>query len=176
MNLKIFKLFIFILYLLSPTLTYSIEHPNIKNIILYKEPKKLENIVFKNNKGEIIKLSKFRNKLVVLNFWATWCAPCREEMPSLDQLASNKNFKNISVIPINIGRESQSKSEIFFKEINIVNLNIYYDSSTELPNKLSLRGVPTTILVNKNGEEFARILGAVDFKNKELINWLNKYD
>ena len=176
MNLKIFKLFIFILYLLSPTLTYSIEHPNIKNIILYKEPKKLENIVFKNNKGEIIKLSKFRNKLVVLNFWATWCAPCREEMPSLDQLASNKNFKNISVIPINIGRESQSKSEIFFKEINIVNLNIYYDSSTELPNKLSLRGVPTTILVNKNGEEFARILGAVDFKNKELISWLNKYD
>ena len=176
MNLKIFKLFIFILYLLSPTLTYSIEHPNIKNIILYKEPKKLENIVFKNNKGEIIKLSKFRNKLVVLNFWATWCAPCREEMPSLDQLASNKNFKNISVIPINIGRESQSKSEIFFKEINILNLNIYYDSSTELPNKLSLRGVPTTILVNKNGEEFARILGAVDFKNKELIKWLNKYD
>ena len=176
MNLKIFKLFIFILYLLSPTLTYSIEHPNIKNIILYKEPKKLENIVFKNNKGEIIKLSKFRNKLVVLNFWATWCAPCREEMPSLDQLASNKNFKNITVIPINIGRESQSKSEIFFKEINIVNLNIYYDSSTELPNKLSLRGVPTTILVNKNGEEFARILGAVDFKNKELIKWLNKYD
>ena len=176
MNLKFFKLFIFILYLISPTLTYSIEHPNIKNIILYKEPKKLENIVFKNNKGEIIKLSKFRNKLVVLNFWATWCAPCREEMPSLDQLASNKNFKNISVIPINIGRESQSKSEIFFKEINILNLNIYYDSSTELPNKLSLRGVPTTILVNKNGEEFARILGAVDFKNKELINWLNKYD
>ena len=176
MNLKIFKLFIFILYLLSPTLTYSIEHPNIKNIILYKEPKKLENIVFKNNKGEIIKLSKFRNKLVVLNFWATWCAPCREEMPSLDQLASNKNFKNISVIPINIGRESQSKSENFFNQINIKNLNIYYDSSTELPNKLSLRGVPTTILVNKNGEEFARILGAVDFKNKELISWLNKFD
>ena len=176
MNLKIFKLFISILYLLSPTLTYSIEHPNIKNIILYKEPKKLENIVFKNNKGEIIKLSKFRNKLVVLNFWATWCAPCREEMPSLDQLASNKNFKNISVIPINIGRENQSKSENFFKEMHIKNLNIYYDSSTELPNKLSLRGVPTTILVNKNGEEFARILGAVDFKNKELIKWLNKYD
>ncbi len=176
MNSKFFKLFIFILYLLSPTLTNSIEHPNIKNIILYKEPKKLENIVFKNNKGEIIKLSKFRNKLVVLNFWATWCAPCREEMPSLDQLASNKNFKNISVIPINIGRENQLKSENFFKEMDIKNLNIYYDSSIELPNKLSLRGVPTTILVNKNGEEFARILGAVDFKNKELISWLNKFD
>ena len=69
------------MYLISPTLTYSIEHPNIKNIILYKEPKKLENIVFQNNKGDIIELSKFRNKLVVLNFWATWCAPCREEMP-----------------------------------------------------------------------------------------------
>ena len=65
MNSKFFKIFIFILYLISPTLTYSIEHPNIKNIILYKEPKKLENIVFQNNKGDIIKLTKFRNKLLV---------------------------------------------------------------------------------------------------------------
>ena len=176
MNSKFFKLFIFILYLISPTLTYSIEHPNIKNIILYKEPKKLENIVFKNNKGEIIKLSKFRNKLVVLNFWATWCAPCREEMPSLDQLASNEIFKNISVIPINIGRESQSKSENFFNEINIKNLNIYYDSSIDIPNKLSLRGIPTTILVNKNGEEFARIIGDINFQDKKFVKWLLKYD
>ena len=176
MNSKFFKLFIFILYLISPTLTYSIEHPNIKNIILYKEPKKLENIVFQNNKGDIIKLSKFRNKLVELNFWATWCAPCREEMPYLDELASNKDFKNILVFPINIGRESKEKAENFFKEINIKNLNLYYDSSIELPNKLSLRGVPTKILVNKNGEEFSRILGAVDFKNKELLSWLNKFD
>ena len=176
MNSKFFKLFIFILYLISPTLTYSIEHPNIKNIILYKEPKKLENVVFQNSKGDIIKLSNFINKLVVLNFWATWCAPCREEMPYLDELASNKDFKNILVFPINIGRESKEKAENFFKEINIKNLNLYYDSSIELPNKLSLRGVPTTILVNKNGEEFARILGAVDFKNKELLSWLNKFD
>ena len=97
-------------------------------------------------------------------------------MPYLDELASNKDFKNILVFPINIGRESKEKAENFFKEINIKNLNLYYDSSIELPNKLSLRGVPTTILVNKNGEEFARILGAVDFKNKELLSWLNKFD
>ena len=63
MNSKFFKLFIFILYLISPTLTYSIEHPNIKNIILYKEPKKLENVVFQNSKGDIIKLSNFRKSL-----------------------------------------------------------------------------------------------------------------
>ena len=176
MKLLTLKFILILLYLISSSSSYAIQELNMNNLVIHKDPKKVEKINFQNISNETINLSKFENSLIVINFWATWCAPCREEMPYLDELASNKDFKNILVIPINIGRENKEKSENFFKEINIKNLNIYYDSSIELPNKLSLRGVPTTILVNKNGEEFARILGAVDFKNKELLSWLNKFD
>ena len=98
MKINLFKLIIIIVYLISPGSVYSIEHPNLKNIIFHKEPKKLDNIEFKNSKNEIIKISDFKNKLIILNFWATWCLPCREEMPSLDNLSNNPEFKNFQLM------------------------------------------------------------------------------
>ncbi|MDC0059964.1 TlpA family protein disulfide reductase, partial [bacterium] len=86
------------------------------------------------------------------------------------------NLNNLKIFPINIGREDASKSEFFFEELNIKNLDIYIDAPTTLAKKFSLRGVPTTILVNKQGKEFARIMGSIDFNNKEFINWLKTYN
>ena len=97
-------------------------------------------------------------------------------MPSLDALQSNSNFNNLKIFPINIGQEDVSKSVHFFNELNIQNLNIYFDSPITLAKKFSLRGVPTTILFNKEGKEFARIIGSIDFNNKEFINWLKLYN
>ena len=68
------------------------------------------------------------------------------------------------------------KSEFFFKELDIKNLNIYFDAPITLAKKFSLRGVPTTILFNKKGEEFARIIGSIDFNDEEFINWLKSYN
>ena len=150
----IFIKFLLLFYLLSPDSLYAIDHPNIKNLILHKEPKKLENFEFKNVEKQDLKLSDFTNKLLLINFWATWCAPCRDEMPSLDII----------------------KSIRFYEEIKIKNLKIYYDDTLDLPKKFLLRGIPTTILINKSGEEFARILGTIDFQDINFINWLKKYD
>ena len=113
---------------------------------------------------------------MILNFWATWCAPCKEEMPSLDRLQSNSNFNNLKIFPINIDPEDITKSKFFFKELNIKNLEIYFDAPVTLAKKFSLRGVPTTILFNKEGHEFARILGFIDFNDEEFINWLKLYN
>ena len=173
---KFLKIFILLLYVLSPTSTYSIDQLNFKNLSIHNNPKKLEKIEFKNFKNETIKLSDFESKLIILNFWATWCFPCREEMPSLDRLMVNKEFKNLEIIAINVGRESISKSKKFYNDINIQNLAIYYDDTLHLPKKLLLRGIPTTLLINKNGEEFARILGEINFADKKFIEWLKKYD
>ena len=123
-----------------------------------------------------VNLDDFKGKLLILNFWATWCAPCREEMPSLDDLQSNSNFDNLKIFPINIGQENLSKSDSFFKEIGIQNLEIYFDAPITLAKKFSLRGIPTTILFNKKGEEFGRIMGSIDFNNLEFINWLKQYN
>ena len=123
-----------------------------------------------------VNLDDFKGKLIILNFWATWCAPCREEMPSLDSLQANTKLDNLKIFPINIGQEDRSKSKIFFEELNIKNLDIYIDAPITLAKKFSLRGVPTTILFNKEGKEFARIIGSTDFNNEGFINWLKLYN
>ena len=174
--IKFFKLFIVLLYVLSPTSTYSIDQLNIKNLVIHNKPKKLEKLEFKNIENETILLADFKNKLIVLNFWATWCLPCRDEMPSLDNLAVNQELKNLEVIAVNIGRENVTKAKEFYIETNIQNLKIYYDKSLNITKKLLLRGIPTTIFINKNGEEFARVIGEVNFEEKKFINWLKEYD
>ena len=96
------KLFIIFIYLISSSSAYSIEVPKIKNLILHKQPKKLENIEFQNINNKLMKLNDFKDKFLIINFWATWCAPCREEMPSLDKLSIEKNFNNLELSLIHI--------------------------------------------------------------------------
>lgn len=97
-------------------------------------------------------------------------------MPSLDNLQKNINLNNLKIFPINISQESLPKAESFFKELNIKNLDIYFDSPITLAKKISLRGIPTSILFNKEGKEFAKIIGPIDFNDKEFINWLKLYN
>ena len=152
------------------------EIPDIKNIIISKELKKYENLRFLDDKSNELKISDFEGKLILLNFWATWCGPCKEEMPSLDLLQKNKNLDNLKIFPINIGQDSFEKANSFFNDLEVKNLNLYFDSSITLAKKFSLRGIPTSILINKNGFEFARIVGSIDFKDEEFIKWLSKYN
>ena len=97
-------------------------------------------------------------------------------MPSLDNVQKNINLNNLKIFPINISQESLPKAESFFKELNIKNLDIYFDSPITLAKKFSLRGIPTGILFNKEGKEFAKIIGPIDFNDKEFINWLEFYN
>ncbi|MDC1344111.1 TlpA family protein disulfide reductase [Pelagibacteraceae bacterium] len=170
------KLLLIFIYLITSNNSYALEKPNIKNLVLSKNPKIYEEVVFKDTNNYDVNLDDFKGKLLILNFWATWCAPCREEMPSLDDLQSNSNFDNLKIFLINIGQENFTKSDSFFKELGIQNLEIYFDAPITLAKKFSLRGVPTTILFNKKGEEFGRIMGSIDFNNLEFINWLKQYD
>ena len=170
------KLLLIFIYLITCNIGYALEKPNIKNLVILKNPKIYEEVFFKDSNDYDVNLDDFRGKLLILNFWATWCAPCREEMPSLDDLQSNSNFDNLKVFLINIGQENLSKSDAFFKELDIQNLEIYFDAPITLAKKFSLRGVPTTILFNKKGEEFGRIIGSIDFNNLEFINWLKQYN
>ena len=170
------KFLILFIYLITTTYSYTIEKPDIENIVINKIPKTYQKIVFKDLKQKDIDLANYKGKLLILNFWATWCAPCKEEMPSLDLLQSDTRLNNLRIFPINIGQENLSKSEDFFKELKIKNLNIYFDPTISLAKKFSLRGIPTTILFNKDGEEFARIIGSIDFNSQKFIEWLSFYN
>ena len=170
------KLLIIFIYLMTSAFSHAEEKPDIKNLILTENPKIYEDVIFKDARQNDVNLEHFKGKLLILNFWATWCAPCREEMPSLDSLQSNSKLDNLKIFPINIGQEDILKSESFFNELNIKNLDIYFDPPITLAKKFSLRGVPTTIFFNKEGKEFARIIGSIDFNDERFIKWLKFYN
>jgi thiol-disulfide isomerase/thioredoxin len=170
------KFIIIFICIITTTVGYTIEKPDIKNLILTKNLKTYEEVIFKDKNQKNVDLANYKGKLIILNFWATWCLPCKEEMPSLDNLQKNISLNNLKIFPINISQESLPKAESFFKELNIKNLDIYFDAPITLAKKFSLRGIPTGILFNKEGKEFARIIGPIDFNDKEFINWLKLYN
>ena len=175
MKFKNLYYLLIIFYLISSSFAYSIEAPNIKNLIIHKNKKKIENLEFINSKSQKVNLSDFKSNIIIINFWATWCAPCRKEMPSLDKLSLNKNLNEISILALNIGGETFEKSKKFFNELKIKNLEIYFGSKIELSSNFKIRGIPTTIFIDRNGYEFARVVGYIDFENNEFLKWLNNY-
>ena len=129
-----------------------------------------------DTKNKQINLIDYKGNLILLNFWATWCAPCKEEMPSLDLLKSHKDLDNLKIFPINVGQDNIEKSLKFFEDLEIKNLKPYFDSPITLAKKFGLRGIPTSILFNTEGLEFARIIGSIDFEDKKFIEWLANYN
>ncbi len=149
---------------------------DIKNIVIYEKPKTYNNLSFLDYNRQKVSIDDFKGKLVMLNFWATWCAPCKEEMPSLDLLQTNPKLDNLEIIPINVGQDSFEKIQNFFNELDIKNLQVYFDNPETLAKKFALRGLPTTIVLNKNGKELARIIGSIDFNEKKFVDWLTVYN
>ena len=163
--------YLIILSLLLFSSTFAKEKPPFKNILSLDKPKTHKEIIFQDRDGSIINLKKINSdKIYILNFWATWCAPCKEEMPSLDKLHAKDG---IFVIPINLEDRNLKKIEKFYKDLNIINLNKYFDEELKLIKVFSIRGVPTTIILNKNKDEIARITGSVDFSDNKFISWLD---
>tara|TARA_B100001057_G_scaffold231264_1_gene231509 strand:+ start:179 stop:658 length:480 start_codon:yes stop_codon:yes gene_type:complete len=152
------------------------EVDGIKNLIINKEFKKYDSLTFLNDKNKLLDLNDYKGNLILLNFWATWCAPCKEEMPSLDKLQTHENLDNLKIFPINVGQDNLEESLNFFKDLKIKNINIYFDSPITLAKKFRLRGIPTSILFNKEGLEFARIIGSIDFESPKFIEWLSNYN
>ena len=150
--------------------TFAKEKPPFKNILVLDKPKLHKEIIFQDRNGNKIDLKKINSdEIYILNFWATWCAPCREEMPSLDKLHTKDG---IFVFPINLEEKNLKKVDKFYNDLNIKNLNSYFDEGLKLVKVFALRGVPTSIILNKNKEVIARISGSVDFEDREFISWL----
>ena len=167
---------ILIIFIFLITNSLASEISNIKNLVINKELKKYEDLTFLDSTKKQINLEDFKGNLILLNFWATWCAPCKEEMPSLDLLKNNSYLDNLKIFPINVGQENEEKAIDFFNDLKIKNLDTYFDSSITLAKKFSLRGIPTTILLNKEGLEFARIIGSINFENEQFIRWLSNFN
>ena len=165
-----------IIFILMLSNSFASEVTDIKNLVINKELKSYSDITFLDIKNKELNLNDYKGNLIILNFWATWCAPCKDEMPSLDLLSENSNLDNLKIFPINIGKDTYQKSVTFFKDLKIKNLEVYFDSPNTLAKKFKLRGLPTTIFFNKEGLEFARIIGSIDFVDEKFMRWLSNYN
>ena len=150
--------------------SFASEVTDIKNLAINKELKSYSDITFLDIKNRELNLDDYKGNLVILNFWATWCAPCKDEMPSLDKLQAKEG---IFVYPINMEEKNLNNTDKFYEDLNIKNLNTYFDEGLKLVKVFQLRGVPTTIILNKNKEMIARISGSIDFEDEKFISWLN---
>ena len=176
-NQKILNFLIFFFcFNIFSSISQTNEDIPLNNIAINEIPKPISSLIFEDFSGNKINLNDYHGKLVIINFWATWCAPCKKEMPSLDKLYKNNSFKNLQVFAVNMEQPNALKTKKFFKDLNIKKLKIYFDKKLNFVKEFKLRGVPTTVLINKKGEEFARIIGTVDFQDEKFLKWLKKYD
>lgn len=172
-----FILFLFIFFILNTNSGYS--QPNISksftNIILQKNPKLLPNIEVKNKDGKTIIFNDFSSKLTLINFWATWCAPCKKELPKLDRLYDQTSRDQLKIILINIEKKKFEDIQSFLDNLSIKNLTNYFDNDLKLTKEFGLRGIPITLIVNSDKKEVARVIGDLDFTDPKFIEWVKSY-
>ena len=159
-----FIIFIFCFSIFS-SISQTNEDVPLNNIAINEIPRPISSLIFEDFLGNKINLKDYQGKLVIINFWATWCAPCKKEMPSLDALYQDSNFKNLEVLAVNMEAPNKLKTKKFFSELNIKKIKIFFDNDLNFVKKFKLRGVPTTVLINKKGEEFATIIGETNFQD-----------
>ena len=137
-----------------------------------KAPEPLPEITFNDAAGKTLSLADFKGRTILLNLWATWCAPCREEMPSLDRLQKALGSDKFEVVALSLDRKGAEAAKKFLDEVKASNLKLYIDSTAKQGTALRAIGMPTTILIDKEGRELGRLTGPAEWDSedaKELI-------
>tara|TARA_B100000963_G_C22624703_1_gene671716 strand:- start:1350 stop:1784 length:435 start_codon:yes stop_codon:yes gene_type:complete len=142
-------------------------------MLLHEKSKDLPNLEIINKKGNKIIFTDFSSKLTLINFWATWCAPCKKELPKLDSLYEQISSNQLNIILINIESLKYNKIQTFFDEIKVKNLDSFFDIKLKLTKELKLRGIPITLIIDSNGKEIGRIIGDLNFTDPRFISWIN---
>lgn len=139
------------------------------------KPRVLPELRFVDGEGRALSLSDFRGRPILLNVWATWCIPCRKEMPSLDRLQAAFGTSRLLVLPLSIDRQGTPVIAQFYRELGLKTLGIYVDQPGKASRDLNIVGVPTTLLVDRDGREIARKVGAVEWDSPEMVALIREY-
>lgn len=140
-------------------------------------PKPVPQLQFTDKDGRALSLKDFRGKMVLLNIWATWCPPCRKEMPSLDRLQARLGGLEFEVVAVSIdqGNDTLFIVEEFFREIEVKHLRIYLDSTGGAASTVGSLGLPVTLLVDRRGRELGRLVGPAEWDSPEAIATIRQY-
>ncbi len=141
----------------------------MSTFLVHKAPKSVPQFAVNGGDGEPISLDHWKGKVVLLNLWATWCAPCRKEMPSLDRLKAQLGGDDFDVVAISVDRGGLEKPKAFLEKIGTSNLALYHDPTGGLGSKLKAFGMPTTLLINRKGEEIGRLIGPAEWDSEDAV-------
>lgn len=136
---------------------------------LHDKPREMQSPPFVDGAGRDLTLADFRGRVVLLNIWATWCVPCREEMPTLDALQEKLGGDDFRVLPLSIDRAGMTVVRRFYDEIGIRHLGMYLADSTRAMLAFGALGLPTTILIDRDGFERGRLVGPAEWDSPEVM-------
>ena len=138
-------------------------------------PRTVPELVFEDGQGSRRTLAGFSNKVVLLNVWATWCVPCREEMPALDRLQQKLGGPGFEVVALSIDAGGAAAVKQFYDEIGIRSLGIYVDPASRAMGALGLVGIPTTMLIDRKGSEVGRRTGPAQWDGAEAVRIIERH-
>jgi len=131
----------------------------MRAFVFRKEPQPIDAFSFVDGSEQPMSMADFKGKVVLLNLWATWCAPCRKEMPDLDRLQRDMGSDDFEVVALSLDRSGLEASQKFLDDIGIQHLKTYIDATSRASKPLRVVGMPTTILVDREGRELGRLIG-----------------
>lgn len=140
----------------------------MKKLVWHNTPKPAMDGAFVNWTGDPLTLEDWRGKWVVLNFWATWCGPCREEMPALSKLQNEMGSDTFEVLTIAAARKPSPKISLFLDGIGVENLPKNLDNKGALAGQAGALGLPLTLILDPEGREVARLFGGADWASDQV--------
>lgn len=143
-----------------------------KTFVTHSTPRPVAAIDFADGQGQARSLADFKGKVVVLNIWATWCVPCRREMPALDRLQAALGGPDFEVVPLSIDRGGLDTVSNFYAEIGVSHLAKYIDTSGQVVRTVGAVGVPTTLIIDRAGNEVGRVIGPAEWDVPEIVELL----
>jgi thiol-disulfide isomerase/thioredoxin len=139
----------------------------MERLVVHAEPKARLETPFVDGEGREVRVADWEGKVVLLNFWATWCPPCLKEMPSLDRLAAQRSSDDFAVLAVSTDRGDAGKPLRWFAENGIEALTMHHDPRTALAREAGILGQPTTIILDRSGREIARYQGEAEWDSPE---------
>ena len=143
-------------------------------IPLHDTPKPLPPISFVDGEGRETTLESFNGQIVLLNVWATWCVPCREEMPALDRLQAELGGPDFQVVPVSVDRGGLPPVKAFYEELDMTALSIYVDPTGRIAQDLAVFGIPSTLLIGASGRELGRLVGPAVWDSEAMVSFLSQ--
>ena len=140
-----------------------------QGLTVWREPRRLPDIAFADGNARPMRLSAFRGKVILLNIWATWCLPCRKEMPALDRLQASLGGVDFEVVALSVDRDGPQAVKAFYRQTGIAQLHIYLDQSGEAMANLGVAAIPTTLLIDRDGNEIGRKIGPAEWDSPALV-------